>query len=117
MGKDPKDYGRRGDDLEVKTPFGWAIRAGGRQMSLIVIILMTSGFLAYMIYELRREGTDRSKVNMETLARGQIAVVESTKKMSETIEVMTYVSTLTDAQKQALRLDMPDSLRSKVGQR
>lgn len=109
-----EDYGRRGDDLEVDAPFGWRIRAGGRQVSLIVIIALMGALLGYQQYnsDQREEGNwaameKRQRENVKT-------IIDSQQRLTDSIDIQTYMSTRTDAEKQALRLDMPDALCKRI---
>ena len=107
---DKKQYGNRQDDLEVKTPFGWSVRAGGRQMTLVVIILLCCGFLAYMVRDHDLRAAERAAgldAKAETLAKNQTALVDS-------VDSLAFIMTLSDEERKKLRLGMPDALRRKT---
>lgn len=78
--------------MEVKFPFGGSIRASGRVVIMVVLVL---GLLSFLFWH------DVKSTQQNT------AVVEA-------LQAVSYVLTLTDAERKALRLQMPISLREKL---
>lgn len=93
------DYGKRGDDLEVPTPWG-PLKAGGRQVSLIVVMLLIGGFLAYQQWQHEQNGARRT----EEFIRQMISLEQS-------IREMTYVISLPPGKQAELNLLMPETLK------
>lgn len=90
------------DRIEVKTGFG-SVKASGNLIVLLVVIAMGFGFLAYMQFDHDKGGKERS-----------VTIIESIGALRKSMDENTFVQTLTEQQKHALNLDMPESLRRKV---
>lgn len=114
LDNEEREYGRRGDDLEVKAPFGWSLKAGGRQVSIIVIVFLIGALLGYQQFV----SDARSENNFQDLAKRQRenvkTITDSQQKLTDSIDIQTWLSTKTDSEKQALRMDMPDALCRKI---
>lgn len=97
--EEEEKYGNRSDDLEVKTGFG-TVRAGGRQVSLIVVIVLCCGFLAYQQWQHEQNGVRRT----DEFIRQMISLESS-------IREMTYVVSLSPEKQAELNLMMPETLK------
>jgi hypothetical protein len=92
------DFGKRSDDngtIEIKLPFV-TVRAKGRTVAMVVTILFAGSALAW--WAVRHD--DRS-------AEQNAATVEALREMA-------YVMTLTEAERKALQLLMPTSMRDRL---
>lgn len=79
---------------------------------LIYVALVVLGLLvvAYMI----RDHDVRAQERAHQLMGENRALVEGQRKMEETVGEVAYILTLDDAQRKALKMDMPESLRRKA---
>lgn len=104
----------RADDLYIKGPLGWSIRANGRQAGLWVILLLAFGSLLYMV----REHDVRAAEQITTTAvttKVQVAeVAAGQQRLHESMETVVYILSLNPEERARLKLDMPRSLRSKL---
>ena len=87
------------DSVSIKAPGGWGITASGAQtiLALLVIVLI---FLGYLHHQAE-----------------QITLADSSsqhQRIEQKFDEMTYVLTLSQADRERLNISMPASLRSKV---
>ena len=107
---DPNDYGKRSDDLEIRTPFGWAFRAGGRHISFTIAICLCAGAILWIVHDHDMKAAERSI----SIADKTNKVLSSQERLVEAVNNLTYILTLSDTEKTRLRLGMPDSLRKQL---
>lgn len=93
----------RSDDIELTLPFGAKVRASGKQVTLILVIIIGVCAVLYLI----REHDLRSKGVGEKLLMQQQEMVSS-------MENIGYILTLKQEQREALKLDMPQKLRRQL---
>jgi hypothetical protein len=102
---------RATDTMEVKTGFG-SLKASGSVVVIIIAIAAGVAVTAYLIHDEGMRNVDRAadmRASQREIVSGQRQVVES-------LDANTYVLTLTEAERRALKMDMPESLRRKVRQ-
>ena len=92
-----------GNGIEADGPHGFKLRARGHLVYVTIIIIMCTGALAYLVWDHAREQGE----SVKAMTANQKAILDA---QQET----TYVLTLTQEQRERLKLRMPDSLRSKV---
>jgi uncharacterized protein HemX len=85
-------HGKRTDDVEIRFPFGMSVKATGRVVASALLVLALGIVVVYHDYK----NTQQNTATIEALA------------------VISYVLTLTDSERKALRLEMPDLLREKL---
>lgn len=98
------------NSMEVKTSIG-SIRAGGQVAVIILCIVMCCGFVAYMVRDHDLRNVERAqdiKANLKS-------VIDAQKRVEDSLDSAAYILTLSEAERRALKMDMPDSLRKKVG--
>lgn len=78
--------------MEIRFPFGFSIRASGRAVVTAILILCVIGVLIWHDWKSTQENT----VTQEALA------------------VISYVLTLNENERKALRLAMPEQLRKRL---
>jgi hypothetical protein len=91
------------DELEVKTGFG-SVKAGGSAVVIVVAVVCAAGVVAFMLRDHDLRAAEQ---------------IQDTRKhitdLKEAVHEQTYINTLNEQQKRDLRLEMPESLRKKVG--
>lgn len=109
----PKRSGRE-DDVEIKAPFGWSIRANGKSVSALIITILASGGLAYMIrdHDLKQTAqiVEASKDRKEQLTK----ITEQQTQLQESMDSVVYVLSLPQDERTRLKLDMPNGMRKKL---
>lgn len=98
------------DSLQVQTRFG-TLKAGGPVSVIILCVIMCSGFIAYMVRDHDLRNVERAEVIKANLKE----VITAQKRVEESLDSAAYILTLSEAEKRALKMDMPDALRKKVG--
>jgi len=93
----------RNDDVEIKLPMGVTVRASGRQVSLIILVVLGIGVVLWMV----REHDVRAK-------ESEVKIIEKQQELVETVENVGYILTLNEADRKKLRLDMPPKLRKQL---
>ena len=93
----------RGDDIEITLPFGAKVRASGKQVTLIILVIV--GVCAVLF--LLREHDLRSK------AAGEVIMAQQ-KEVIEAVENVGYILTLNDDERKALKMNMPTKLRRQL---
>lgn len=91
------------DELEVTTQFG-SVKAGGSVVVIIIAIIVAAGLGLYMLRE-----HDLKAAEMSNDTKKQIS------DLKEATNEQTFVLTLSEKERRDLRMDMPESLRRKVG--
>lgn len=104
MPEDKEDFGRRKEDgLELSGPYGLKAKFSGDKVIVIIILIAGVCFLAYML----RDHDIRNQAQVASIKTDVSAVAD---KMEE----ITYVLTLPEAERKALKLDMPTAMRRKI---
>lgn len=85
-------YGNRSDDMELRFPFGFSIRASGRAVVTAILVLCVIAALVWHDYK----STEQNTLMVEALA------------------VVSYVLTLDERERKALQLRMPEGLRKRL---
>ena len=93
----------RQDDLEVSLPFGIKIRTSGKQVGLIILLVLGVSVVLWMI----REHDLRSK------SAGELIMVKQQETI-DAVETVGYILTLDEGQRKGLKLDMPHKLRKQL---
>lgn len=95
------------DRIDVKTPFG-SVKASGNMVVLIVVLIAGFGGLGWVLL---RTMEAHDKGGMERGAK----ISQQVDDLKDAINEQTFVLTLSQQKREELRLDMPESLRRKVG--
>ena len=88
---------------------GWKLRASGQSLAHVVLLILVAGFIGYMVWDHDRRNVERAAAVVaasKEIAQKQVEVKEG---LAEVV----YVLTLGEADRKALRMDMPDSLRKR----
>lgn len=93
------------EELEVNAPGGFKIRARGYD----VIVLLAVAGLTLLGYITWQHTIDEKASKTE--------IVTTIKQMAESQEELAYIVSLTAAEREKLRLDMPSSLRKRLRDR
>ncbi len=103
-----EDYSKRKEDgLELSGPYGLKAKFSGDKVVIIVILL--AGFFT-MVFFLR--DSDKQQTERVMAIRGDIA--QKMGAVADQVEEATWVLTLPEAERKALKLDMPYSMRKKL---
>ena len=112
-----KNEGRgegRKDDLSVEGPFGWRVRANGKELSLFIIIALGVGSALWALrdHDLRSTETLNQAVAERTKQIERVALAQT--DLQDSMNAMIYVLSLTPEDRSKLKLEMPQSLRAKM---
>lgn len=108
-----KGEGRK-DDISVEGPFGWKLRANGREVSVFVALAVATGALLWAIrdHDLRAVATLERAVEDR---RKQLDLLSTQQAdLQESMSAMIYVLSLSQDERTKLKLEMPPSLRSRL---
>jgi len=94
---------RRNDDIEIKLPMGVTVRASGKQVTLIILVVLGVGVILWML----REHDLRSK------AVGEL-ILEKQQEIVDTMQNVGYILTLSEPERKGLKMDMPPNLRRQL---
>lgn len=83
------EFSRRVDDVGIKFPFGVEVKATGRSVILVLIAFAVIAVLVWHDYKSTEQNT----------------------RMVEALSVVSFVLTLTEHERKALHLEMPEALR------
>ena len=87
---------RRSDDIEVKLPMGVTVRASGKQVTLIILVIL--GVMAIL-------GLVREHDLKNAEAHGVLA---------ERLDTIGYILTLNEEERKRLKMSMPVGLRKQL---
>lgn len=87
---------RRLDDIEVKLPMGVTVRASGKQVTLIILVILGVGVIFWLIREHDLKNSETHEV------------------LAEKLETIGYILTLNEEERKKLKLGMPGSLRKQL---
>lgn len=91
------------DELEVKTSFG-SVKASGAQVVMVLVAVLLCAILGYQAWVHDAAGKERSgNINKQI------------SELKDAINEQTFILTLSPSDREKLRLDMPESLRRKLG--
>lgn len=96
----------RQDDIEIKLPFGVTVRASGKQVTLIILVVLGA---VMAVIALREHDTATQKATGEILLKQQEVV--------ESLDNVGYILTLKQDEREALKLTMPHKLRRQLQER
>ena len=105
---------RREDDVEVKAPFGWSVRASGRHVTTLIAAVVAVVVVLYMIREHDLKQTEGLAAAVKDRNDQMVVVMQSQVKLQESMDSMLYVLSLEPEERKKLRLVMPPSLRTKL---
>lgn len=106
--------------------FGWAWEIQGPQAIILAVIIVYAGFVTWTLYESTREfqiaisdqtihiTKEHERMNLEW-RQDHSAIVGGIDALRNSIDENVYVQTLTPQERKDLKLEMPDSLRHKLG--
>ena len=114
-------------NVEVTTPGGWKARLNGMDTKTIlvaVLVLACTSAIAYAFQEDRRtaEQYKQEFVTQHRYTQGKLDAVvtevrEAQRQTAERLDELTYVLTLDQRKREALKMEMPQSLRRKINER
>lgn len=100
-------------DIEISNSFG-KIRASGRVVALALMLLVSTGVLAYMIRDHDLKQSKQLQEAGEQRGKQIDLVAQQQRQLMESMDTMIYVLTLSAEERSRLKLDMPQSLRSRL---
>lgn len=109
-----KSQSRREDDLEITGPLGWRVKASGRQTSWLVIVLVAMLGLGYMLRDHDMKSMKAIEVAVADRHEQMTAIVSQQTKLQDNLDTLVYVMLLSESERARLKLDMPQSLRTKL---
>lgn len=93
----------RRDDITINLPFGVTVRGSGKQVTLIILVVLGVGCVLWMLREHDLKAQD-------SFAKVERAQVESI----QTLENIGYILTLSEEERKRLKLTMPPKLRKQL---
>lgn len=104
----------RQEDVELKGPLGWSVKANGAHVTMLLMLALSSGMLLWALrdHDLRAlqlisaAGQER-RTQIEQLTLQQ-------QKLQEGLDTVVYMLSLNQEDRARLRLEMPGSLRMKL---
>jgi hypothetical protein len=115
------EEGTAGKEFNVETPLGKFSSKGYHLGNLLQIVAaMLLGLMAFMLWEMRIEAKSQNVAITSIVASASTDKADHDKmtkaidKTAEAQEVTSYILTLTQADRERLRLQMPDSLRRRA---
>lgn len=119
---------------EIQIPGGWRAKLSGvsaEHIIIIALVIVCSGMVLWNQYELnheRREDTRRFLAQhqvtqglLKTVIENQTLIVQggvrNAERLQQQNEAVIYVLTLSDRERQALKLSMPEALRKQMNTR
>jgi len=94
---------RRNDDIEIKLPMGVTVRASGKQVTLVIVIIIGVCSVLWLI----REHDLRSQAATDIIILKQQELMES-------LDNVGYILTLTESERKGLKMTMPPKLRKQL---
>lgn len=113
LGKDDVSPKRK-DDLEISGPFGWSVRANGREVVGLLMLVIGVGVLAYMIRDHDLRANERLEAAITARQTQLNALSAQQLRLQESMEEMIYVMSLTQEERVKLKIEMPVSLRARL---
>jgi protein involved in polysaccharide export with SLBB domain len=109
------DYGRRQEDgVEVGTPGGWKLRANGQVVSTAIILAVAIGVEIWSINQAAERMLGQLMQNYAVLVKQQADIIVNQRVILDAVDINSYILTLDQVERRALKLDMPDALRKRV---
>jgi hypothetical protein len=105
---------RREEDLSIKGPLGWEVRANGKQVISLIFVLATVGILGYMIRDHDVRAAEALKEAVASRDKQLATVQRQQEELKDSVDTITYVLSLAQEDRQKLKLDMPAALRNKL---
>jgi hypothetical protein len=109
MGGD--EHGVAKNYIEIKTPFGFVIKFGGRELFSVVIMSLCVAVIGVMLHQHDAAAQSQAIVVIKALDENRETVRKSLQENKDTTEALIYVLTLSDAEKKSLGLIKPKRLR------
>jgi len=104
----------RDDDIEISTPLGWGIRANGRVVTMLVLVIAAVVLLAWMIraHDLRQ--TEQLK-QVSDARNGQMIMLASRQdRLQDSMDTVIYILSIPPEERSKFKLDMPPALRARL---
>lgn len=96
--------------IEVKTPFGFSVKFGGRELFSIIIMMLSVGFVGFFIYKHDAQAQVQALNITNALQENKDTVRKVLGENKETTEALIYMMTLSDTEKRSLLLRKPKRL-------
>lgn len=106
--------GPRRDDVTLEGPFGWKLRASGRELKSLILMLVAFFALGYMLQQHDANAKESLATNDAKGAARAQEIVNRLIATTERMEEIGYILTLSEEERKALRLMMPDSMRKRT---
>lgn len=103
-----------GDDLEVRGPFGWSVKAGGRYVAILVVVFLSTSALAYMLREHDLKQTAQLAAAGEQRGKQIEQVAAQQRQLMESMEAMIYVLAASPEERARFKLAMPPAFRARL---
>lgn len=112
--QDRASSAERRDDITVKGPFGWEIRANGKEVKGLLLGSLAVLALAAMLRDHHSDSMEKIAQNdAHSVARAH-EILSRLTTVAERLEETGYILTLTEEERKALHYSMPDSLRKRI---
>ena len=102
------------DDLSVEGPFGWRVRANGREVIVFLVFAIAMGSVLWAIrdhdlrsIEILNQATLEQTRQIDRVAAAQL-------EFQESLSTMIYVLSLSSEDRAKLKLEMPANLRARL---
>lgn len=104
----------RDDDIEVRTPMGWGVRASGRVVSMLLLVVTAVVLIAWMIrdHDIRSAG-QLADISHERSTQ-MLALATRQDKLQESMDVVIYILSVPPEDRVKFKLDMPPQLRARL---
>ena len=109
-----KEARGREDDVELRAPFGWSVRASGKYVIAVILVLVATGVICVQLY-LHDERAAAATNNATKTRDAQLVVIkEKTDKLEKSLDMLVWTSLLSDKEKSQYRILMPAAFREKL---
>lgn len=104
----------RDDDIEISTPLGWGIRANGRVVTMLVLVVAAVVLLAWMIRDHDLRQTEQLK-QVSDARNGQMTMLASRQdRLQDSMDTVIYILSIPPEDRMKFKLDMPPALRARL---
>lgn len=97
--------------IEIRTPFGFNIKFGGRELFSVIMVTTLAAVIAFFINAHDVAASDSNKAVIEALNANKRAVTDALKEQREVTEALIYMMTLSDEEKKKLQFSKPKRIR------